>query len=1026
MSNKPLLSIIIPVYNTARYLERCLNSILKQTYKNLEIILVNDCSTDNSLDIINRYIELDQRVKSISHNENKGLFQARISGVEEASGEYIAFVDSDDFVSIDYYRTLINKAIETNSDMVLSDWAYEYEDGRREILNFDGPRNLELNLEKEEILKTFMSQKGLCFSWQLVWNKIYKKTLWNKCYKEFKQFSDKHGHLIMTEDIAFSCVFWMYAQKVTNVHEVLYFYSQNQNQSTATSTSFERYDKNLNDVIGVFDFFENILKSHDKFALYENEFIQWKRFYGKIYYGNSLNTSFAHSIKEKLKNEFNIKELSSLSKEDNFFYSQKTSLGDGFKWLEDIKEYISSIECEYVSFDIFDSLILRPFFLPTDLFYLMNDEFIKLTGAKSYIDFAQMRIEAEKRCREKIRLTHPGYEDVTLDEIYLQLQNDYYIDSEILAELKNKEIELEIQFCNTRNIGKELYNLAYECNKKIILISDMYLPLSVINKILDKNGYNYHEKVFLSSEIRLGKWTGNLYKYVLKELEVDNPSNIGHIGDNWDSDIMMAKKAKIKSFHITKAIDLFKNLNPGIYTGKSFEKIFMPNGREKDMQGSIWGFVGFRSMLAVVANRIFDNPFYSYNEQSDFNGNPYYIGYFTLGMHLYAVADWLLKEARHKDSRTIHFVARDGYILQKAYDIMTKGDSTTPNSNYIYLSRKALALIDVYTKIDVYSLINKMNIFKSSPKKVIDMFREAIKEENLIGIQLKCNEKGFVYEKGFSSRYEYEKFVKFLVEELVEEELLIKNKEKLKKYFSTIIDKDDLLFDIGYSGRAEVGLSSLLGFPINSYYIHSNSDVVHARERVGNFTNNTFYSYKPAITGVMREHMFMQMGPSTIGYDFEAETIKPIFEEYEIDYATQFMTDIVQNAALDFVRDFTTLFNDYKDILNYRKEDASQPFEYYLHYAKNLDKNIFSNLVFEDEFGEGKRFYAVDFWQKDIAHFRLETLTSNTGVNSISNELVELYQDGLLVAFIKKINEFMPKGSRKREVVKKVAGKFMK
>lgn len=114
----PKVSVIIPVYNTERYLRRCLDSVCNQTLSDIEIICVNDCSPDNSLDILNEYATKDSRIKIIDFKENKGAAVARNKGISEASGEYIGFVDSDDFVDLDFYEKLYTKALETDADCV--------------------------------------------------------------------------------------------------------------------------------------------------------------------------------------------------------------------------------------------------------------------------------------------------------------------------------------------------------------------------------------------------------------------------------------------------------------------------------------------------------------------------------------------------------------------------------------------------------------------------------------------------------------------------------------------------------------------------------------------------------------------------------------------------------------------------------------------------------------------------------------------------------------------------------------------
>ena len=111
MIKAALLSVIIPVYNVEPYLEQCLDSVINQTYKNLEIICINDGSTDNSLKILEKYQKKDNRIKLINQ-KNKGLSEARNAGLDVAKGEYIAFVDSDDYLELNAYEEAMNVVLQ--------------------------------------------------------------------------------------------------------------------------------------------------------------------------------------------------------------------------------------------------------------------------------------------------------------------------------------------------------------------------------------------------------------------------------------------------------------------------------------------------------------------------------------------------------------------------------------------------------------------------------------------------------------------------------------------------------------------------------------------------------------------------------------------------------------------------------------------------------------------------------------------------------------------------------------------------
>ena len=117
------VSVIIPVYNTENYLRKCLDSVCNQTLRDIEIVCINDCSPDSCLEILKEYASKDERIKIIDFKENKGAACARNAGIDAAQGEYLGFVDSDDFIDLDFYEKLYNKAIETGADAVKGNYA---------------------------------------------------------------------------------------------------------------------------------------------------------------------------------------------------------------------------------------------------------------------------------------------------------------------------------------------------------------------------------------------------------------------------------------------------------------------------------------------------------------------------------------------------------------------------------------------------------------------------------------------------------------------------------------------------------------------------------------------------------------------------------------------------------------------------------------------------------------------------------------------------------------------------------------
>lgn len=158
------LSIVIPVYNTAVYLKECLESIISQTYSNIEIICVDDCSPDNSAEIIKEYAAKDNRIKYIKHTENKFQGGARNTGIQAAAGKYITFVDSDDYLlDMDCYKNAVSNLEKYSADISIFSFAEDY--GSRKINH-----NLSKNIKGLCRLNSSSFTKVLC----VPWNKIFK------------------------------------------------------------------------------------------------------------------------------------------------------------------------------------------------------------------------------------------------------------------------------------------------------------------------------------------------------------------------------------------------------------------------------------------------------------------------------------------------------------------------------------------------------------------------------------------------------------------------------------------------------------------------------------------------------------------------------------------------------------------------------------------------------------------------------------------------------------------------------------
>lgn len=214
-----LISIVIPVYNVEKYLKQCLDSIINQTYTNLEIILVDDGNTDNSGTICDYYSKIDKRIRVI-HKKNEGQSIARNIGIKVSNGKYIGFLDSDDWVEQDMYRFLIENIEKYNADIISCNLVFEYKDRtivpRKEnntIIFFD-------ENNKKDLIKNFLLHKIYDGA---VWNKLYKKELFDNIIFPINQYYEDN---FIVFDLLNA------ANKIIITNKLFYHYRQNDNSTT--------------------------------------------------------------------------------------------------------------------------------------------------------------------------------------------------------------------------------------------------------------------------------------------------------------------------------------------------------------------------------------------------------------------------------------------------------------------------------------------------------------------------------------------------------------------------------------------------------------------------------------------------------------------------------------------------------------------------------------------------------------------------------------------------------------------------
>lgn len=261
MENLPLISVIVPIYNVESYLRECIESILNQSYQALEIILVNDGSTDRCLEICREYEKLDARIKLIS-KENGGLVSARKAGMLAAQGEYIGYVDADDWIDREMYQKMYERGIKQGADLVCVSSYKVYANGIIEDFKIGFGEGIYNQDEiRVRILPNWIDYENF-FNWLLplqTWRHLYKKELlWDNQLRV-------DDRVVMGEDVA--CVFPCYlkAERLCIINKYLYYYRQRYDSTkrdlpTRTNVGYGLLFGRINQCIEEYGMMQEILK----------------------------------------------------------------------------------------------------------------------------------------------------------------------------------------------------------------------------------------------------------------------------------------------------------------------------------------------------------------------------------------------------------------------------------------------------------------------------------------------------------------------------------------------------------------------------------------------------------------------------------------------------------------------------------------------------------------------------------------------------------------------------------------------
>lgn len=522
----------------------------------------------------------------------------------------------------------------------------------------------------------------------------------------------------------------------------------------------------------------------------------------------------------------------------------------------------------YISFDIFDTLLKRNVMQPIDIFKFVEKDGKHQFG-ENFDYFARKRILAERNARNK-------KEEVSLDDIYDIID----LDACYKDWARDKEIFYEEKLCSPNIPLLKIYNDCLRQGKHVEIVSDMYLPVTVIKRMLNNIGITEWGNLFLSNDLNKTKRTGSLFEYVTQYLQI-TPSQMLHIGDNPISDYKVPKSLGIKTLRVDTVTNHL-----------SYHKMNISSLNEG-------------ALLSYINNNITS---LSQNLRT---------GYENFGPLLYGFSTWLYNNLKENQINNVFFLSRDGLIIKKAFDLIN--DNHSINSYYLYSSRRALQVpMLAFSDFRYSDFIRHVHW----PPKVT--FRYFLKS---LGIE---GEKEQIY---FSEKYSLvldRTFVikspesKSILENFFNKERGYIKKRAINELHNLILYWRNLglfknkiaLVDIGWHGNMQLNLSDILSkehipTDVKGYYIgidpfENHSDVIYMNGYCFAPNKNLPFFKQESEINVMVEQAFMAKHGSLKHFDEQGNPVLYDFEQ--TDDKSIKVLDNYQRGALVLVENFFKLY----------------------------------------------------------------------------------------------------------------------
>lgn len=571
---------------------------------------------------------------------------------------------------------------------------------------------------------------------------------------------------------------------------------------------------------------------------------------------------------------------------------------------------------DVISFDIFDTLLFRPLELPRHVFWFVGNEL-------NILNFINIRMNAENTLRDKKQQEY-GHREVTIYEIYEQIEKETGLPADIGAQT---EIETEMRLCYANPYMKYVFDTIKAQDKKICLVSDMYLPEHVLDKLLKKCGYEGYEKIIVSCDYNCSKRDGGLFQ-CLKDYVGDEEKKIIHVGDNPVTDIQMGQEKGLETYH-------YENVSS---KGKKYRT------------DEVRGLVG--SAYKGIVNNHLHNGYRRYDAYYEY-------GFIYGGLFMYGFANYIHKYAKDHGIEKVLFVARDGYVMKQVYD---RFFSDLP-TEYMLCSRISNLKMSAYcNKVSFL----KEYVYRWTQEKIHITLQQVL--ENMELSELSGELEKYVPLQDYIDADNTRDLLRFIddywdqIKEIYEKTIIV-----AKKYYANYFEntKKVLVVDIGWRGQAILALRCLerdywhfgceiAGMLAASAPTHEcqgqlqagimNTYMFSPIDNVSCFNSHS----KISINNILVELFAGAPMPSFCGFKANGDNYDL---EFDVPETANYETIAkVHQGIMDFAEIYNNAFKDFEYMNHISGYDAYMPIK---HIFKDYSfiKRFFANYEFQDTVG---------------------------------------------------------------------------